>query len=430
MAEKCHNEIELRVILELGGGRSAKLELRKDDEPMAVAEALCDKEGLPQQIVPHLAKEIQLRVAEVRSKQKQKQPTPTKTKRNRPTLSQTQSDEAFSRLYQQGLEARKKANQNREEAFEEKRQEELEVCTFQPKISNYAKRIAGGRTKGAGLDMEVKRFHEARVIREHLQQEKEKVEVETQCSFKPKITRRSEELASKKKAQARRSSLFEELYREANEMKTRKEGRLKANNAANSRKCKLGLSDEKELVQRLATPKADPDELYAEVRKLDLTNGRELFKPTIGRSPQGGTERPQNMSTTDYLFYSRHRIQDTREHLRKEEEDRQRKQLEAGFMSAASKEIAEKVRAGKFSVVWHSFNDSNLQLCPHEHNHEDCNEESNLKCLVELLPEMILRHVGPETVLTAVRTSGSEDDFVNFMLKACRKIPYTSELLL
>jgi len=124
------------------------------------------------------------------------------------------------------------------------------------------------------------------------------------------------------------------------------------------------------------------------------------------------------MSVTDYLFHSRHQYQDIRDRLRAEE-DRVLQAASQANASDASRAIAADIKRSRFALLWNTLRDERVS--------SDASEELKLRCVVELLPEILVRHVGLDSLLA--RAAGPQQEFVSFMDAASRGIPCTADLL-
>ncbi|GBG34171.1 Hypothetical Protein FCC1311_103952 [Hondaea fermentalgiana] len=453
----------LRVRVDLGPNGAQTIEVREGDDPVTLAQEFCDREGVPALLAPKLGAEIhaQLKVILARKEQdaheKESASEPRSTPpacsgssdnssnsgaRSRKSVSREEAEATGRRLYNQGLKVKARIARELEEAKQEKHRQELEDCTFRPTISAYARRLSGGRTRGEGLELQVRKFQEAKIAREQMRRVRDKQEVEEVCSFKPMINPRSEELAAETRRRAeselRSANLHEDLFheaahRQAERLRLERTPLYSFKPEVHASASGTSVSDASDVafLERLAAPKPDPECAADLAHQVDPTTGRELFKPQIGRAPKEPWARPADVSISDYLFYSRHQFRDIRDRLRQDEDAAAREIQERGVMSKTSRRIAQQIREDRFAMLWRSLRDDTL-LAPSSQGApvptaEEI-EERRLRVLVELLPEMLLRHIGPDAVLAASYLD--EPDFVVFLMRASKGIPCTSDLLL
>mmetsp|Transcript_17783 Transcript_17783/g.35127 ORF Transcript_17783/g.35127 Transcript_17783/m.35127 type:complete len:650 (+) Transcript_17783:88-2037(+) len=372
---------------------------------------------------------------------KSKRKTDDARRRKNIVLSKEAAEATCQRLYDKGLKNKARRERELEIALEEKHREELRGCTFRPEITTFAQTLHGGRTRGSGLDEEIQKFHEAKIVRAHLRQVRDEQEVEELCSFHPRINRRSEALAAEARRRAehelRRASLHEDLYNEA-ALRQAERYRLEKKplfdfkpDTALTHSTFSRDETAEEFIQRIAAPRAENEEELEHAQNVDLTTGRELFKPHVGRGPKGPWARPANVPISDYLFYSRHQFRDVRDQLRQEEDEAAREIQERGTMSKASRRIAQQIRVNRFNLLWKSLRDDTL-LAPSAMGapvpSADEIEERRLRVLVELLPELLLRHIGPDPILDAA--ASDQNEFVSFLMRSSKGIPCTSDLLI
>ena len=369
-------------------------------------------------------------------------------------MSKKQVDELCSRLYGQSLEARMRAERARMAERDALESDRLRECTFRPSISDHAKATPGGRVSGVGLQQQVQHYRDALVARDELHRERERQEVLNNCRSKPVISERSEQLLGVSEQRARKANLHEELFREAGERRARKvqvEGAPQysfrpALDHADPFFARLPHESEADLIRRLAAPKQ-----AQEVPLVDPETGQPLFMPVVGRPPaDAARSRPPGVPVADYLFMARHQFEDVRTLLREEAEDRARTEREP-LLTRASLKIAESIKETRFAQLWDALRDSQIdeivaaeaqaearaaaeggaasRATAGSERDQPAGEVARLRCLVELLPEVLVRHVGPDAVLAAAQSKGKHE-FVRFMTHASRGLPVHTDILL
>mmetsp|Transcript_37721 Transcript_37721/g.61416 ORF Transcript_37721/g.61416 Transcript_37721/m.61416 type:complete len:466 (-) Transcript_37721:4364-5761(-) len=458
----------LRVNVDLGGGRKGLIEVRQGDEAGEIARAFCKRENIQPALSETLAAEIRRQVAalgknagdaveprgsdDAESKRKEyykslqqryKKQEPqvavggedkgsaAKPREKKKRITKNQAEALSNRLYKLAMERKQKTEQAYVEAKEEQEQEELKECTFHPQISSLAREIGGGRTRGPGLDEEVRRHWETRQVREQLCRERENAHVERECTFRPQISENSERLASEIRVdEDATKAIHDELFKEAERRRVYRE--VLENSSQYRFTPDIGTDklrkkqDESatEFIDRLSTPRyTSHEDNFAGFEEFDNVTGKPLFKPQTGRSPKTRS-RPTDVPICDYLFYSRHQYNDIRDRLREEEDRKLREVQKKGAISDASRRIAENIRKNKFRNLW----DTLQEVLPMKQGHsEEEAEYFKLRCLVELLPELFLRTVGPDLILDAA--SSPKEEFVNILMKKAKGIPCTFDLL-
>ncbi len=369
-------------------------------------------------------------------------------------MSKKQVDEVCSRLYGQSLEARVRAERARMAERDALESDRLRECTFCPSISDHAKATAGGRVSGVGLQQQVQHYRDALVARDELHRERERQEVLSNCRSKPVISERSEQLLGGSEQRARKANLHEELFREAGERRARKAHVEDAPqysfrpvvDHADPFFARLPHESEAGLIRRLAAPKQ-----AQEVPLVDPETGQPLFTPVVGRPPvDTARSRPPGVPVAEYLFMARHQFEDVRTLLREEAEDRARTEREP-LLSRASLKIAESIKETRFAQLWDALRDPQIdeivaaeaqaearaaadggaasRATAGSERDQPAGEVARLRCLVELLPEVLVRHVGPDAVLAAAQSKGKHE-FVRFMTHASRGLPVHTDILL
>ena len=122
---------------------------------------------------------------------------------------------------------------------------------------------------------------------------------------------------------------------------------------------------------------------------------------------------------SEYLYFSRHQYADIRARVREDAAAELRASQHRA--SRATRRIAAAVKRNKFGLLWTVLNDPALRA-------HASSEELQLRCLVELLPELLLRSVGVDAILAAAGLD--EASFVSFMLTETKGLPCNADLSL
>lgn len=342
-------------------------------------------------------------------------------------LSKEEYSKVCARLYERGNASRRKTESKVQEIRQEREKEESQECTFQPKISDFAEKVRGGRVRGAGLEQQIRQYRESRAVRDQLAKEIEQRKIASECSFRPKIGEESEKLARQRRPAA--PDLHGNLYYEAIrrlEVKKRQEEQplysFQPNTVVGSRpRAPSQRESNQEFLNRLSAPKQIDESLVQAYERYDVDTGQPLFHPQVGRAPCQEKARPPDLSISDYLFISRNQFKDIRNRLARDEAEKMDQIRKRGAMSESSKRIANDIMRNKYAVVWKSLRHQDMSGPDMEH--------TKLRCIVELLPQLVTSHLGREVIL-AVAEERNESDFIEFMVQQCAGLPLCCDLLL
>jgi len=337
-------------------------------------------------------------------------------------ISQQQAQRLCDRLHSESVKNRELNKQAQDRARIEKAKKELEACTFKPEITLLARQQPGGRTEGLGLEREIESYQKSRAVRKELHEEYKQRDVSKSCSFKPKICKHSEKIVAEMQ---QTKDLHHELYLEAERKRIAKQ-ELEHHmrhpfrpNIRESRYNRMKDESEEEFLKRISAPRRK-SACLEERQAYDWKTGQRLFHPQVGRPPKDvNKRRPSDLPVSEYLFHLRHGNADLKNELREHEIVAARNEANASSLNPTSQRIAKAIKMDKFSMLWQALNTKEVRA--------DASEELALRCLVELLPETLLRFVGPDAILqAAIKEEGA---FVSYLVEACRGVPCTTDLL-
>jgi len=413
----------LRLSIDIGGGRQNSIAVRNGDDPLALSRRFCKDNSLPSSVEAVLCGKIKHELDKLErsddddkrdyyNKLQSMYKKPVVKKRlKQQSAPPRNSKDTFDRLYKLGNEKKERLMEAQERAHEERIAEELKQCTFQPEISSAAKEVSGGRMRGKGLSQEILRYQNTKIVRDKLNQTQKNLDLELNCSFKPTIS--SFTLGQ------RGDDIHTELFHEAESRKKMREEQMQTPrfpfHPEISKESKLLAETKVDLLNRLSSRPDNLEELQERFLNFDWKTGRKLYHPQVGRPPREEWARPPDLPVSDYLFYSRYQFQDIRNTLCEKEAELV-KQKSRCKISEKSRQMAEEVKASKFSELWHT-----LITCD--------DDELKIRCLVEFLPEQVLRHIGPDVIISNSMQLNA-DGFVQFMKKNSPKIPFVADLRL
>lgn len=255
-------------------------------------------------------------------------------------VSKAASEAASNRLY----EAAKAAKLRREARSEEVD----EACTFAPKVGNTSKRPSAGET-----DRFAALHEEAKQLQAKKQELQRKHEEET-CTFRPEITSKAKHLA-RDTGRPR----YENLYKQARELKQKREEKALAKKEQEKEECsfKPKIKATKSPVKTKPLYDAEREkqkQALREQKKAETEMSECTFKPKVlskkpSTKPEAGSITAEEGKIYDRLYRGGKAKDERIEKMRKEREDEEKAKapFQPQLATAASQKTKDKEKDGE-----------------------------------------------------------------------------------
>ena len=274
------------------------------------------------------------------------------------------------RLYVEGLIAKQRQRRAEQRSLEERERREVEGVTFKPKISKASREITRNMRKQEVFVARDPKAAERERQMEAMKREREERELK-ECTFKPRINRRSETLVAERTEALREYDIqtHEQLYQDAAARKERQAQyaewrpddmtfKPKTNATMNTHEAD---GDKEDIVERLYLQKARSDAIKEQTRRFgegfDLNTGREFFKPRTGRAPRF-VRNSDDVPVWDYLYGMRYEFDDKKEFMAALDEQRMSDSMDRVRITERSEKLMLKLKRRRFRQIFNYLDQS------------------------------------------------------------------------
>ena len=274
------------------------------------------------------------------------------------------------RLYVEGLISKQRQRRAEQRSLEERERREVEGVTFKPKISKASREITRNMRKQQVFVARDPKAAERERQMEAMKREREERELK-ECTFKPRINRRSETLVAERTEALREYDIrtHEQLYQDAAARKERQAqyAEWRPDDMTFKPKTNATLStheargDKEDIVERLYLQKARSDAIKEQTRRFgegfDLNTGREFFKPQTGRAPRF-VRNSDDVPVWDYLYGMRYEFDDKKEFMAALDEQRMSDSMDRVRITERSEKLMLKLKRRRFRQIFNYLDQS------------------------------------------------------------------------